>query len=400
MRNTTGPAVVGEDLFGRAYELNRLWEGLEQGEHILMLAPRRVGKTSLMQELRRAPRENWDVFYVDVEGGEGAADCIAAILAALATDHRHRTYFDAIPFSNAVKNVLAGLSSISVNVDVLRVELKRAIGREWGHTADQLQARLTNVPEDGSRLLIILDELPLLISRILRDPERKRDAELLLLRLRQWRQAPEMRHSVRTLVGGSIGLEGVLRRVGLSGLVNDFAQFHLESWSRPIAADFLKELGRSYQFRLDEGAIAYILELLQDPVPYHVQLFFSALRDTCRGNPSAVSPELVEHCFAERLAGAGGTAHLDHYAGRLEIAFDAHEHDVARHILGRACHHRDGRDLSHFDDLEQHNSERFRSVLRDLEADGYVRQEGGRLEFRSNLLREWWRKYQGRRDKP
>lgn len=274
MRNTTGPAVVGDDLFGRAYELNRLWEGLEQGEHILMLAPRRVGKTSLMQELRRAPRENWDVFYIDVEGGEGVADCIAAILAALAADYRHRSYFDAIPFSNAVKNVLAGFSSVSVNVDVLRVELKRAIGREWAHAADQLQARLTNVPEDGSSLLIILDELPLLISRILRDPERKRDAELLLSRLRQWRQAPEMRHRVRTLVGGSIGLEGVLRRAGLSGLVNDFAQFHLESWSRPIAADFLKELGRGYEFRLDEDAIAHILELLQDPVPYHVQLFF------------------------------------------------------------------------------------------------------------------------------
>ena len=400
MRNATGPAVVGEDLFGRAYELNRLWENLEQGEHILMLAPRRVGKTSLMHELRRAPRENWDVFYVDVEGGEGPADCIAAILAVLATDHRYRSYFDAVPFSNAVKNVLAGLSSVSVNVDVLRVELKRAMGREWGHAADQLQARLTNVPEDGSKLLIILDELPLLISRILRDPDRKRDAELLLSRLRYWRQAPEMRGKVCTLIGGSIGLEGVLRRAGFSGLVNDLAQFHLESWSRPVAAEFLGELGRSYDFRLDESTIAHILELLEDPVPYHVQLFFSALRDSCQGSPSAISVEEIDRCFAERLAGASGTAHLDHYAGRLEIALSAHEHGVARNILGLACHHRGGVDLSDFNDLEQQNRALFRSVLRDLEADGYVRHEGGRLKFRSNLVREWWRKYHGRRVTP
>ena len=48
MRNITGQAVVGDDLYGRDYELDRLWERLEQGEHILMLAPRRVGKTSLI----------------------------------------------------------------------------------------------------------------------------------------------------------------------------------------------------------------------------------------------------------------------------------------------------------------------------------------------------------------
>lgn len=48
MRNITGQAVVGDDLYGREYELTRLWEHFDQGEHVPMLAPRRVGKTSLM----------------------------------------------------------------------------------------------------------------------------------------------------------------------------------------------------------------------------------------------------------------------------------------------------------------------------------------------------------------
>ena len=48
MKNVTGLPVIGEDLYGRARELADLWEKLEQGEHVLMLAPRRVGKTSLM----------------------------------------------------------------------------------------------------------------------------------------------------------------------------------------------------------------------------------------------------------------------------------------------------------------------------------------------------------------
>ena len=208
MRNIIGQAVVGDDLYGRDYELARLWEHFDQGEHVLMLAPRRVGKTSLMLELHRSPRENWDVINVDVQGGSGPEDCVAALLAALAAEPRYRTRFEAVPFSSTIRSVLEGVSA-NVDLGVLRVELKRAIGHEWDRVATQLQDRLINLPQAGRKLLIILDELPILISRMLRVGDRSSDADLLLARLRQWRQTPAMRGTVHTLVGGSIGLEGV-----------------------------------------------------------------------------------------------------------------------------------------------------------------------------------------------
>ena len=400
MRNITGQAVIGDDLYGRAYELDRLWETLEQGEHILMLAPRRVGKTSLMLELRRAPRKNWDVFYVDVEAAKDPTDCVAAVLAALASDPRYRSLFEAIPFSNAIKDVFGRLS-VSADVGALRVELGNAMGREWDRAADQLQTRLTSLPDAGRHLLIIVDELPIPLSRMLRTSGQQRDAELLLSRLRHWRQAPELRGRIHTLVGGSIGLEGVLRRAGLSGSVNDLTPFRLESWDTPTAVKFLKELGRDYDFNLEHEAVTQLLELLGDPVPYHVQLFFSALRDTCRGNPHSISPEVIEECFAERLAGPAGTAHLDHYAMRLDSAFDGEEHQTALDVLGRACRRESGVSLAELEDLRRRSTATFQSVLRDLETDGYLRRHlDETLRFRSNLLRQWWKKYQGRGTAP
>ena len=394
MQNIIGQAVIGDALYGRDYELDRLWEHLEQGEHILMLAPRRVGKTSLMLELHRAPRENWEVIYVDVEGGDGPADCVASILAELAAHPKYRTRFEAIPFSKAVKDVLHGVS-VGIQIPALRVELKRAIGSEWGDAADQLEARLTSLDEAGGKLLIILDELPILISGMLRD-DRKRDAELLLSRLRRWRQAPALRGKVHTLVGGSIGLEGIVRRAGLSGSINDLVPFPLNSWGRSTAVAFLKELACARNFPIGDRSIDRILDLLNDPVPYHVQLFFSALRDASRGDPSRVSPELIDQCFEERLSGPSGTAHLDHYEKRLEIALDEGECRMAYDILGRACRGKDGVAFANLEDLRQGGSETFRSVLSDLEADGYVKEEDHRLIFRSNLLRTWWEKHRGR----
>ncbi len=110
-----------------------------------------------MLESRRASRGNWNVIYVDVERGDSPVDFVAAVLSALAADHRYRNRFEAIPFSAAVKDVLGRLQSVRVDVDVLRVELKGAIGSEWDHAADQLQARLASLPPAGANLLIIVE---------------------------------------------------------------------------------------------------------------------------------------------------------------------------------------------------------------------------------------------------
>ena len=249
------------------------------------------------------------------------------------------------------------------------------------------------LPGTQNNLLIIIDELPVLLSRMLRTQKGRDDVALLLSRLRYWRQGPEFRGALRTLVGGSIGLEGVLRRVGLSGSINDLAPFRLESWDTDTASTFLRKLSRTYTFVLADDAILSILEMLQDAVPYHVQLFFAALRDHCKDDAACVSQEVIEKTFSERLAGASGTAHLDHYATRLEIALDTKEYEVARAILDHLSRHRNGADFEQLGPLEQQMQRAFVSVLRDLEADGYLVRQGQLWRFRSNLLREWWKRH-------
>ena len=395
MRNVTGQAVIGDDLYGRENEINRVWERLEQGEHILMVAPRRVGKTSLMLSLRNAPRKDWDVFYIDVQGGEGPADCVAAILASLAASPRYRRQLEAVPFQQALRDALRRLSA-TVETDLLRVELKSALGGEWRVVADRLRARLIGL-SGTRRILIIVDEFPILISRMLRTKGQDGDAEQLLSWFRELRHAPELRDRVCTLIGGSIGLEGVLRRHGLPGLINDLSPFRLDSWSRPTASAFLEELGSTSDFSLAESSATRMLDLLGDPVPYHVQLFFRALKDSFRSDAKRVSPEGIECCFRERLAGASGTVRLDHYAIRLKTALDEREHEMAIDILCCACRRKSGATLAELDEAIRRDEQVFRSVLRDLEADGYLTRENEQWMFRSNLLREWWRRWYGRK---
>lgn len=83
MESVAGAPVVGEDLFGRERELAHIWRMLERGAHVLMTAPKRVGKTCLMREMECDPRNGWIVVYADVEACTEPGDIIAEILGEI-----------------------------------------------------------------------------------------------------------------------------------------------------------------------------------------------------------------------------------------------------------------------------------------------------------------------------
>lgn len=383
MRNMTGPPVTGEDLYGRRDDIERLWTRLGRGEHLLMLAPRRVGKTSLMLELARDPRAGWDVVYTNVEAAEGAADLLARVEAALLGHPRYRTWL-----KSSWSQVSSAIAKVT-HAKAMSVEIKRALGRDWVRAAERLERQLGHLPDDR-RLLVVIDELPVLIARMLDSGDRTEEASLLLAKLRQWRQAPELNGKVAFLLGGSVGIEGVLRRAGLSAFINDVAPFAVAGWSRSTAASFLRRVGEDCGFPLADPWIGRILDLLGDPVPFHVQLFFATLQDACRASAELSAP-LIEWCFEERLTGPGGTPHLDHYAARLEVIFDPTHHDIALKVLARAS--RSERGVPRSELAGSQRASEFGEVLQALEADGYLRRCDDRLAFQSNLLRVWWRKH-------
>ena len=392
MHNVVGQAVVGPDLYGRTAELAGLWQGFTRGEHIHMLAPRRVGKTSLMLELRREPPPNWHVVYVDVEGAESPSDFVATVIAELASTPAYRSWLEAMPLGRTVGDFWAQLRGAEMSVPFLRVELKSALGNEWADAMDRLQARLAALPEGDRHLLIIVDELPVLIARMLRRDEGREDVELLLAKLRTWRQSPALRGNISTLLGGSIGLEGMLRREGLSALINDLVPFRLPSWERKTATAFLRELGNHHNFELRDDQIGQMLDLLADPVPYHVQLFFQGVHAKANGDAGILTEAHIAAVFADTLIGTSGTPHLDHYGTRLETALDADSYAVAQDILALSSEAR-GAAMSDIGKLAEGREALVRSVLDELELDGYVYQHDDRLSFRSNLLRTWWCKH-------
>ncbi len=67
MNTIIGPPATGDKFYVRKRLIEKLWKKIESGHHILMSAPRRIGKTSIMMYCLENPKAKYDVIYLITE---------------------------------------------------------------------------------------------------------------------------------------------------------------------------------------------------------------------------------------------------------------------------------------------------------------------------------------------
>jgi hypothetical protein len=80
-KNIAGAPARGPDFWGREQDVIAVWQLLERGS-VLLAAPRRWGKSSLMFALHDDPRPTWRVLQLDVEYVETPAEFLTELTAA------------------------------------------------------------------------------------------------------------------------------------------------------------------------------------------------------------------------------------------------------------------------------------------------------------------------------
>ena len=84
MKSSTGRWVSGDDFFDRERELALLESRVRDGNHMAMTGQRRMGKTSILQELgRRLELEGWVFLFADVEADRSEEDMVHGTLRPL-----------------------------------------------------------------------------------------------------------------------------------------------------------------------------------------------------------------------------------------------------------------------------------------------------------------------------
>jgi hypothetical protein len=356
MRNILGMHVQGEDFYDRVAELEHLWTLLDH-DNVLLLAPRRVGKTSVLFRLReQAPIRDRSAVYVSSAGLLTELEFVDTLFRAVNTLDTGRRLVSAL-----------------ANGPVAFVDVANASDDGW---------------------ILLVDELPILVMALLRQDTTTERARTFLEWFRALRErAPRL----RWVLAGSVGLDAIVARIHLTSTVQDLAPFTLGPLHEQDAEGLVETLAASHGISIERDVIEYLLQRLGWLIPYHIQLAFSEIHAAHRNGAPPVTRDHVDKALALLLS-PGKRIYFEPWRQRLReelgppedtqamALLDAAAQDpngataqTLRGILARHVTHKSARDevLSH--------------LLRVLQNDGYLVEDRGRFRFRSPLVRAFWR---------
>ncbi len=394
LRKTVGNWVDGDRFFDREADIADLRERVREGTHTLITAQRRKGKTSLVRELLRQLHEakEAECIFVDLEDARDAADAIVEI--GLQTRHMQPVW--QILLDTAARTVQ---HVEDVQLSELRIRLRNTIDSgNWKHKGNDL----FNILADQERLVLAIDELPLLINRILKGSDSRKteasiqDADEFLSWLR--RNAQQHRDRICLILSGSVGIAPILKDAGLSATMNVFSAYDLRPWDTPTACQCLAELASSYDIDLPSQVQEAMCRRLRSCIPHHIQQFFDALHRHLRlqGKQNATLRD-AEAAYREDMLGTRGRIDMDHYEDRLKLILGIDAYRVALALLAETATtgYLDAAGIRAYSDRLRASgdggSDRIPHVIDVLEHDGYLVKEIDRHEFASGLLRDWWR---------
>jgi hypothetical protein len=388
---TLGNPVLGEAFWNREQEVSELIELLDEGTHLLIVAPRRIGKTSLMHQVRQKIEERYYCLFVDLQDCRSSE---AAIVEFSKATRKYRSLWSRT--LDVFQNVLGNVDELKI--DEIEIRLGDGISGAWQAKAKRLLAELATAEQS---VVFFIDELPIMLNSMLqnRNGTFSSDGRSQVEHFVSWLRYAAQQYvgKFRFVVSGSIGLLPVLQRAKLSATINEFHPFRLGVWSDKTAVGCLEALANNYDIEFMEGASQRIVQCLGWCVPHHVQLFFHELYTDARfRNDFKCSAEDIERVYKEQMLGQYHPS-LNHWEERLEFVLGASRSTLGFELLSEAAVTGKITKESAWSLAKRHfpGKAECRSALREILdvflQDGYLRREKtAEYVFVSNYIRDWW----------
>lgn len=404
MDNIAGSPVEGKDFYGREAIVKHLQDTLVNDD-ILLLGPRRIGKTSAARAVMAAVRANgWRAIEINVASCEDERAFLDKLNAALKPELASLAAKTMDAIGGAFGAMGGRIKSVKIPVPgagPLGLELGDADAEDWTKVGCDVLRLIAQAEE---RWMIYVDELPILLFNIIRN-----DQQTGVQRVRRFldwfrndvRALPDAR-KVRWLVSGSVGLDTLVQEHGMADTINSLNHQGLDAFKADVAIAMLVELAQHYQIELTEKDAENIVEAVQWPQPYYLQATFHHLRSLIVATPGASPASLIEQAV-DKLIQPGADNDFHHWEGRLSQQLSRTDADHAQAMLNIAA--RDPKGVRP-ENLLAALEERMASApadearrtfirLRDiLQRDAYwwPDESSGakRYRFRLEPLRRWW----------
>ena len=385
----TGAMAVGSGFYDRKAAIREIWELLQNKKNILFRAPRRFGKTSLLNHIAKNPHKGWQVCFVDLEGGDSAEKFVEKILAAMLEKECFDPY---LPVHLAGQHIYA--KTDSEQLAILRRE-RQTIQKDWKKYAETLFNQVENLLED-TRFLFILDEVSFLIEDMM---DQKDDTEDQINKLMTWFHELRKQHNkIHFILSGSEHLPSFLKAFGIDSRLGDLVEAHLDLFDPEISREFIFLILAGQKVTAAICEIDLMLTLMGKPIPYFLHLFLDAICRTCKERKS-LSTDEIEAVYHHHLLGSESKRYFESITRQLDRynRYGRRNTAGAKSILDRLAMDENpvaAEDLKIVWRETIGDSDQFEIMLDIMHDDFYLVTNANQHVFMgSKLIKEWWRKF-------
>ena len=382
MKTCIGSPARGEKFYIRKKLIEKLWRKIENGSNLLIVAPRRVGKTSIMCHFYDRPPEGYFIVFADTEKVNNE-------------NEYYRKLLNKIIKSGVLSKIKKALSIIEQHIP----EIKKVghEGVELGLKSnidyfDLITKVLKSINESEKKMILMIDEFPQTLENIIKDFGQEVGRHFLQSN-RELRIDPDLNKTVKYILAGSIGLENIVRKMNAIGTINDLDTFIINPLQNSEKIEFINLLLRDVSFELKKEQIDYIFKKIEWLIPFHIQLVIEGINDfVVEEEYKDIDNLAIDSVFEEMIK---QNNHFDHWHTRLRTSFNSEEYTFAKEVLNIVSE--SGIILS--SDIfeiaaKNHLKNNYKEVISSLIYDGYINNDDDENEYRFNspIVGMWWRK--------
>lgn len=383
MKTIIGQAARGEDYFHRPQITEEIWSKLKSGSNPLLVAPRRVGKSSILFDLLDNPRPNFITVYCDSEAvndeNEFYKKLFYLVNDGLGGIKKYKNKIESF-----TKDLLSRIDSFSV------ADASITLGQSKLSYLNELKTMLTNLKLDDDRVIILLDEFAQTDENIIEDKD-VRKAISFLENKREFRASFHKR--IQFVYAGSIGLENIVSKIDGIKFINDLASIRIPPLSEKEAREFVKKILGDNEINFNEQSFEYLIQKISWLIPFYFQIILDEcgkiLKDT---SSNEITNDVINLAFTNALK---HRIYFEHWFTRLRTAYKGDDFTFVKEALNLISSKSSVPSTGILDLALKYKLEHsYNNILNALKHDGYINNNDDPKIYRFNspLLREWWKR--------
>jgi uncharacterized protein len=376
-----GNAVTGDYYYHRPQIVKDIWDELELGNHVLLMAPRRVGKSSIMKYMVKNAPAQYKCIFKNIQGlksAEGFFQTLYELIkSCLSLGERSAKWLQEFFEKFKIEEISA---DGTIKFGGRTISYLEAVN----HILPQLQSRNTT-------LVLFIDELPEVLHGLYK-ANKSDEAILILKNLRRWRQDDQF-SKFRLVLAGSIGIDHVVKAI--EGRIidkNDFGEVKFEGLAEAEAKDYIQwATSNNATIQYSETNTVYLLSKVQYHLPYFINLMLNEInRSAFKADKRVIAEIDIDAAFDKVVK---DSSYFSDWKNRLFDYLPRADAEFLNDVLIHISHHNFINKRKLFDIALSHGKKiDYMDMVDGLERDGYIIESNDSYVFVSPFLQSYWKR--------